>query len=195
MGLVVDGIDDVIDEVLKIELGVNRPGLLGSAIIAGKATDLIDTGYWVMQAFNDWFRGHENGGPARSARILIVEDSDFFRQLLAPALASAGFTVCSAASASEALRLRDAGEMFDAIVSDIEMPEMSGLALVRRLRASGPWADLPVIALTGHATEAAIAAGRDAGFTDYVQKFEREALLGSLRQCLATRPSNSDVAV
>jgi two-component system chemotaxis sensor kinase CheA len=52
-----------------------------------------------------------------------------------------------------------------------------------------------VIALTGHATEAAIAAGRDAGFTDYVQKFEREALLGSLRQCLATRPSNSDVAV
>jgi two-component system chemotaxis sensor kinase CheA len=194
MGLVVDGIDDVIDEVLKIELGANRPGLLGSAIIAGKATDLIDTGYWVTQAFDDWFRGHENGGPARSARILIVEDSDFFRQLLAPALASAGFTVCSAASASEALRLRDAGEMFDAIVSDIEMPEMNGLTLVRRLRASGPWAELPVIALTGHATEAAIAAGRDAGFTDYVQKFEREALLGSLRQCLATRPSITDLA-
>jgi two-component system, chemotaxis family, sensor kinase CheA len=186
MGLVVDEIVDVVEEHLKIELAAERPGLLGTAVIAGKATDLIDTGYWVMQAFNDWFSSHENGGRAQASRILVVEDSDFFRQMLAPALSAAGYEVTAAASAEEALRLRDAGVMFDAIISDIEMPNMDGVTLVRRLRADGPWMELPVIALTAHTTAGSIEAGRDAGFTDYVKKFERDALLASLRQCLAT---------
>ena len=57
---------------------------------------------------------------------------------------------------------------------------------MRRLRADGPWMELPVIALTAHATAGSIETGRDAGFTDYVRKFERDALLASLRQCLTT---------
>jgi two-component system chemotaxis sensor kinase CheA len=185
MGLVVDEIVDVVEEHLTIELAADRPGLLGTAVIAGQATDLIDTGHWVTQAFHDWFGGREGAGAARPSRLLVVEDSDFFRQLLAPALSAAGYTVTVAASAAEALRLRDAGEMFDAVISDIEMPEIDGMALVRRLRAEGPWADLPVIALTSHTGAAAIEAGRAAGFTDYIRKFERDALLASLRQCLA----------
>ena len=74
--------------------------------------------------------------------------------------------------------------MFDAVVSDVEMPEMDGLEFVRTLRAGGAWAGLPVIALSGRVTAAEIAAGRGAGFTDYVGKFDRVALLASLRQCL-----------
>jgi two-component system chemotaxis sensor kinase CheA len=62
---------------------------------------------------------------------------------------------------------------------------MSGLEFVRRVRAEGPWAELPIIALSGLTHPHEIAAGRDAGFTDYVQKFERDALLASLRECLA----------
>jgi two-component system chemotaxis sensor kinase CheA len=82
--------------------------------------------------------------------------------------------------------------MFDAIVSDIEMPGIDGQALVRQIRAAGPWAHLPVIALTSHASPERVEAGRAAGFTDYVAKFEREALLASLKQCLAVaaRPAN-----
>jgi len=89
------------------------------------------------------------------------------------------------ASAAEALRLRDAGTQFDAIISDIEMPNMDGLAFARAVRSGGPWADVPLIALTAHADEQHVEAGRDAGFTDYVAKFEREAVIASLRACLA----------
>ena len=53
------------------------------------------------------------------------------------------------------------------------------------MRASGAWANLPMIALTGHVEPHDVEAGRDAGFTDYVAKFEREALLASLQQCLS----------
>jgi two-component system chemotaxis sensor kinase CheA len=192
MGLLVDEIVDVVDEALNIQLSGDRPGLLGTAVIAGKATDVIDIGHWLTAASQDWFRRAERSAPGGAAppRVLVVEDSDFFRQLLVPTLTAAGYRVTAAADAHEALRLRDGGAMFDVIVSDIEMPQIDGRALVRQIRAGGPWAQLPVIALTGMTSPEAVDAGREAGFTDYVAKFEREALLASLRDCLAAaRPA------
>ena len=193
MGLVVDEIVDVAEDTLRVELYGDRPGLVGTAVIDGRATDVIDTAYWLRQAFQDWFGGSAGNGRAGSgrtaSRVLVVEDTDFFRHLLVPALSAAGYEVTAASDAAQALRMREAGIMFDAIVSDIEMPDMNGLEFIRRVRAEGPWADLPVIALSGHTQPHEIEAGRNAGFTDYVQKFERDALLASLQQCLAqSRP-------
>ena len=186
MGLMVDEIVDVVEDKLEIELSGARPGLLGTAVIAGRSTDLIDTGYWLTQAAQDWFHGTaRHGRNGRQPRLLAVEDSDFFRQLLVPTLAAAGYQVTAAGSAAEALRLRDAGAMFDVIVSDIAMPEMDGHAFARAVRSGGAWANLPLIALSARADPADVDAGREAGFTDYVAKFERTALLDSLAQCLA----------
>jgi two-component system chemotaxis sensor kinase CheA len=186
MGLMVDEIVDVIEDRLNIELSGGRPGLLGSAVIGGHATDVIDTGYWLTQAWQDWFHGQPRSAEQGTARrVLVVEDSDFFRQLVTPILAAAGYRVTAVSSAAEALRLREAGAVFEAIVSDITMPDMNGLDFARAVRAGGAWAKLPMIALSACTEPADIEAGRDAGFTDYVAKFEREALIASLRQCLA----------
>ncbi len=185
MGLMVDEIVDVVEDRLEIELSGSRPGLLGSAVIAGHATDVLDTGYWLMQAWQDWFQGAEQGRTSQSARVLVVEDNDFFRQLIIPSLSAAGFRVSSASSGAEALRMREAGTMFDAIVSDIEMPEMDGIAFAQTVRSGGIWAELPLIALTSHTEPRHVEAGRDAGFTDYVPKSQRDALVASLRECLA----------
>ncbi len=80
--------------------------------------------------------------------------------------------------------VREEGLLFDAIVSDIEMPDMDGLGFARALRAGGIWSEAPLIALSSRAEPADVARGRDAGFTDYVVKFDREALLRSLSECL-----------
>jgi len=186
MGLMVDEIIDVVEDRLQIELAGTRPGMLGTAVIAGKSTDVIDTGYWLTQASRDWFHGtgqHSRRGAL--PRVLAVEDSDFFRQLLVPTLSAAGYQVTALGSAAEALRLREAGAVFDIIVSDIEMPDMDGYQFARAVRAGGTWANLPMIALSARAEPADVQIGREAGFTDYVAKFERDALLGSLTQCLA----------
>jgi two-component system chemotaxis sensor kinase CheA len=186
MGLMVDEIIDVVEDRLKIELAGTRPGMLGTAVIAGKSTDLIDTSYWLTQASHDWFHGttrQETDAP--QPRILTVEDSDFFRQLLIPTLSAAGYKVTAVGSAKDALRLRDAGVMFEAIVSDITMPDMDGYAFARAVRAGGPWVGLPMIALSARSGPADVEIGRDAGFTDYVVKFDRDALLQSVAQCLA----------
>ena len=116
--------------------------------------------------------------------MLVVEDSAFFRNLLVPSLTAAGFKVSATGSAAEALRMREAGTMFDAIVSDIEMPDMDGLAFARAVRSGGAWSDLPMIALSSYSDPAQVEAGRDAGFTDYVAKIQRDHIIESLRQCL-----------
>ncbi|GGC34969.1 hypothetical protein GCM10011504_11700 [Siccirubricoccus deserti] len=185
MGLMVEEILDVVDEALVIDSAGERPGYLGSAVIGGKVTEMIDTAWWLRQAGADWFGGSGVGAPARGQRVLVVEDSAFFRNLVVPALGAAGYAVTAVADAEEALRLRDAGAGFEAIVSDIQMPGMGGVGLARAVREGGPWQALPLIALTGRAEPADIARGRNAGFTDYVAKFDRAALLESLRQCLS----------
>jgi two-component system chemotaxis sensor kinase CheA len=193
MGLVVDEIVDVVEDHLAVQLGSASDGLLGTAVIAGHATDVIDTGFWLTQAFTDWFRPARGVSTGRK-RLLVVEDSGFFRQMLVPSLTAAGYAVTAVPDAARALKLRDQGIGFDAIISDIEMPGMDGLAFVGAVREGGAWTELPVIALTSHAAPDAVEAGRAAGFTDYVEKFEREALLASLRHCLvhglvAARPT------
>ncbi|MBU8542285.1 MULTISPECIES: hybrid sensor histidine kinase/response regulator [Roseomonadaceae] len=183
LGIMVDAILDVVDEALSVQAGQGRPGFLGSAVVAGKVTDVIDTAWWLGQGGGDWFRPAASASVSR--RLLVVEDSAFFRELVVPALAAEGYEVVAVEGPVQALRLRERGEAFDAIVSDIEMPEMDGYAFARDVRGGGTWQELPMIALTGRVDPAAVARGRAAGFTDYVGKYDREALLASLAECLA----------
>ena len=182
MGLVVEEIVDIVEDRLDVEISSLREGLLGSAVVNGKATEVIDAGYFLNLAFGDWFKTHEDVPFGRDGRrrLLLVDDSPFFRNLLAPLLEVAGYQVIQCDSAADALKLHETHEDFDVIVSDIEMPGMNGFEFVETIRAGGHWAGLPVIALSSHATPADLERGREAGFTDYVAKFDREALLQSL---------------
>lgn len=188
MGLVVDEIIDIIEDDFTVNLTAKRPGLLGSAIIAEKATDIVDTGHYLSQAYRDWFGTDQQDayGEAAAHRVLLVDDSPFFRNLLTPLLSVAGYTVTTSESALEALKLREEGEEFDAIVSDIEMPGMNGFEFAASVRAdAGTWSKTPFIALSSHATPRDIERGRQSGFTDYVAKFNREELLATLQQTLS----------
>lgn len=187
VGLIVDEILDVVEDRLRVELAADRPGFLGTATIAGRATEVLDTGHWLRRAYPDWFMKRSAGQAEARRRVLALDDSAFFRQLLVPVLGAAGYEVTVVDSAASALKLRDRGDMFDAIVSDIEMPEMDGIAFVSEVRRGGAWASLPVIALTSRVSEADIARGHAAGFSDYVAKFDRDAVLRALEQALSVR--------
>ncbi|HYH37101.1 MAG TPA: chemotaxis protein CheW [Azospirillum sp.] len=188
MGLIVDEIVDIVEEKLVVQLTAERPGLMGSAIIAGKATEVIDAGFFLTQAYKDWF-GSSQGGDAfeeeKSQRVLLVDDSPFFRNLLTPLLSVAGYDVTAVENAQEALALCEAGEDFDVIVSDIEMPGMSGFDFAETVRRGSRWQAVPLVALSSHATPRDLDRGRQAGFTDYVAKFDRDALLFALQQTLS----------
>ena len=184
MGLVVDEIVDIVDDVLNVELTADQDGLVGSAVIDGKATDLIDAGYYLELAFSDWFGTEENGGEKK--RVLLIDDSPFFRNLLTPMLSVAGFRVTALENAEQAMELKNRGEVFDAIISDIEMPGMNGFEFAEALQNDELWGETPIIALSSHTKDEDFERGRQVGFSDYVAKFDRDALVSTLIQTLST---------
>ncbi len=184
MGLVVDEIVDIVEDKLHVEISSDKPGIVGSAIIRGKATEVIDVGYYLPKAFDDWMTKRDIPNPlSRDLKLLLVDDSAFFRNMLAPLLSSAGYKVTMVESATDALKLKEAGKRYDVIVSDIEMPEMDGITFAENLKEDKEWGNIPIIALSSHTNPDVIARGRAAGFRDYVAKFDREGLIESIREC------------
>ena len=186
VGLMTEEIVDVVEDLLDIELSSSRPGLLGTAVIAGRITEVIDTGQLLKQGLADWFVDDPVRDSGRRQRLLVVEDSAFFRQLLIPTLSAAGYNVTAVESAAKALALRDGARVaeFDAIVSDVEMPGMDGLQFARVVTADGSWQHTPLVALSSRCNPIDIRRGLAAGFRAYVGKFDRDALLDALRQQL-----------
>ena len=104
-------------------------------------SEVIDVGHYVTQAFDDWM-GQENGGTRAGRRILLVDDSVFFRDMLKPVLQAAGYEVTTADSATQALEMKEMGLEFDVIVSDIEMPEIDGYAFAESLQNDECWGEI-----------------------------------------------------
>jgi len=188
MGLIVDEIVDIVEDHLNIEMPTENPGFLGSAIIAGAATDVVDTGHYLTKAFADWFGSKNSDGYIegnKKRRLLLVDDSAFFRNLLVPILSVAGFDVTSVDSALAAMKFCERGRKFDIIVSDIEMPEMDGFEFAKKVRQGSSWADVPMIAVSSHNGPKDLERGREVGFNDYVGKFDRNALIDTLNLTLS----------
>ena len=103
MGLVVDEIIDIVEERLHIEVAGQADGILGSAVIKGQATEVIDVGHFLPMAFADWFSRKEMRESSTARSVLLVDDSAFFRNMLAPVLKAAGYKVRVAVNAQEGL--------------------------------------------------------------------------------------------
>ncbi len=182
MGLVVDEIIDIVEEKLHIEVAGSSAGILGSAVIKGQATEVIDVGHFLPMAFADWFSRREMRPSASAQSILLVDDSAFFRNMLAPVLKAAGYRVRVATGAQEGLAVLRSGQSFDAVLTDIEMPEMNGFEFAETIRADQRLRSMPIIALSSMISPAAIERGRQAGFHDYVAKFDRPGLIAALKE-------------
>jgi two-component system chemotaxis sensor kinase CheA len=182
MGLVVDEIMDIVEDRLDIQVSGRTPGTLGSAIVDGRATEVLDMGHYLPLAYEDWIRRKATDSAALSRRLLLVDDSTFFRSMLTPVLQAAGFEVTALPSGEEALALIEKGARFDLVVSDIEMPGISGFQLAERLRADARTAHALLIALSSHAAAAIVERGRQAGFDQFVAKFDRRGLIAALSE-------------
>ena len=95
----------------------------------------------------------ENVRRAKRARLLVVDDEPLVREIITQQLEAVGHAVVSVGDSLEALAVLEAGDPIDLIVSDLSMPGMDGIALLREASQRRP--KLPAILLTGFATNAA----------------------------------------
>lgn len=181
MGLLVDEIIDIVEDPLDIQIAQGAPGVIGTAEFGGCVAELLDLTHFIRLARPD----SASRGVNRKFRVLLVDDRQFFRDMLTPVLSAAGYHVTTLGAAPEALSLIDKGAQFDAIVTDIDMPDVDGYRFARELRAMAACANTPIVALVAQANEKTMKAAGAAGINAIAGKFDRRALLETLSEALS----------
>jgi predicted signal transduction protein with EAL and GGDEF domain len=123
-------------------------------------------------------------------RLLVVDDEELNRDMLARRLMRHGYDVLAVASGPEALAAIEREE-FSLLLVDVMMPEMSGLEVLRRVRSSRTAAQLPVIMVTARAQSEDVVEALDLGANDYVTKpIDMAVLLARSRAQIARRDAD-----
>ncbi len=121
-----------------------------------------------------------------TARVLLVDDEPALRRFAARVLAEEGYTIHEAGDGAQALELlKESGGQIDVIVSDVVMPRLNGVELMRALSLSHP--DIPIVLMSGYVTTDLDARGIAAPCGILNKPFSAERLVGEVRRCLGPK--------
>jgi len=185
IGLLAIGPIDAIEVAADVDdMTLKQTGIMGSSIIDGHTTMLVDIFEMVQTINPDWFADHPISETVVAAdsdfvpMILIVEDSNFFRNQVRGYMEEAGFNVLEAEDGVQALEILEENvDDITMVVTDIEMPNMDGFELTEKIRQEPRFAHLPVIALTTLAGDEDVAKGKAVGIDEYHIKLDKERLM------------------
>ena len=119
------------------------------------------------------------------ARILAVDDSASMRQMVGLTLKSVGHDVISAVDGVDWLAKASIGRPVDLVITDVNMPNLDGMTLVRELRRLPQYQGVPVLVLTTEASTERKQEGRNAGATGWIVKpFDPDRLLATIDKVL-----------
>ncbi|MDX8384304.1 MAG: chemotaxis protein CheW [Ghiorsea sp.] len=180
MCLQVDEVIDILEIPLEIKKTSESALFLGTAVIQDIATEVVDVFEVVQQADPHWFTQQTK---ARKAKILFVEDAQFFRHLVIPVLESLHFDIRTANDGQKACEILESYTP-DLILTDIQMPNMDGFELAEWVKEQPNLHMLPVVALTG--TKEFDKERAEGVFTDVLVKLDRQSLVADLDRILKT---------
>ncbi len=194
MGVVVDQILDVVEETVMARQKSTRKGLLGSAVVGKRVTDLLDLNEVIHAANESWFQGA--GGSGGGKRVLVAEGSQFSRGLLRSGLDMAGYRVQEAENLDEAIREMEL-QPTDVVVAAMDLPPKGGSALAAIMRARPDWERIPLLGLADSASQLQSSAARTAGFEECEAKFDGNAILESVARLASAEapPKNEPICV
>jgi putative nucleotidyltransferase with HDIG domain len=119
-------------------------------------------------------------------RILVVDDEEAIREIVASMLHAAGYACKQAGSGMEALAVLNSGEEFELMLSDLMMADLDGIGLLERTKEKYP--DMPVVMVTAvHDIQVALDAIRNGAYDYLLKPFEREQLLNTVSKALENR--------
>ena len=191
LGLMVTPPVDAMEVVLDIdETTLAQPAVTGSMIINDHTTLLVDIFELVKTMNPEWFQTEEKTKATMAEEgekiLLFAEDSNFFRNQVKKFMEEDGYKVIEAEDGQIAWELlKERGGEIDLVVTDLEMPNMDGFELTRRIKADPAFSHLGVIALTSLASDAHIEKGKSVGIDEYEIKLDREKLMKIIRQYLS----------
>jgi two-component system, chemotaxis family, sensor kinase CheA len=179
MGLMVEEIKDIIEEELSIQMQSSRPGVLGSAIIGEKAIEVIDTQHYVIKANPDWF---SQTSEVKSSHVLVIDESLFFRHLVATTIESDGYSVKTVATTEEALLSLDKDDQFQTIIADIDSMGEELEEFLAIVKSKTGYENVSLISLSGNVNGNHEARALAAGFDRHLIKFNAKQLVGAIQE-------------
>jgi two-component system, chemotaxis family, sensor kinase CheA len=184
MGILIREIHDTLQTYVKLASdNIQSDCLIGSAIINDKITLLIDIYELFEKADPEQHKKISLPNAERKFTILIAEDTPFFLKLEKDYIENAGYKVVSSMNGREALQILKE-QHIDVLVSDIQMPVMDGLELIKRVRNEEALSSIPAIAVTSLSGEHQMKEGMDAGFDFYQSKLDKVKLLEDIESAL-----------
>jgi len=195
MGIVFDKVINTIQTVVELDTQtIMAPGLFGSAVLDGKITLLPDMYQLFELAAPEWYKTEKTGkkDARRKHRVLLAEDTPFFRMIESEYLLSAGYEVITAENGRKALQILEEQEPVDAAILDIVMPEMDGLETIKAIRANERLKHLPVMAVTSMGDSNLVEQGFKLGFDAWELKLDKIRLLEKLAEIIAKKTSPKD---
>jgi len=161
----------------------------GSVVVILNPSDLFNSAVGNMETAPRASASDPSKTSAARRRVLIVDDSVMTRTLERTILEGAGYSVAVAADGVQALELLNESD-FDVVVSDVEMPRMTGVELTIALREDERWRHLPVVLVTSLDAPEHVERGAAAGADAYIVKssFDSAALLEAVERLLGRSP-------
>ncbi len=119
-----------------------------------------------------------------SKRVLVVDDSDSIRELISLTLSEEGYEIDTAVNGMDAQKILD-GRIIDLVITDLHMPEMDGIALIREIRSNDSYKTIPILFLTTESQAEKKKQAKEAGATGWIIKpFVPDKLKAALRKVL-----------
>ncbi len=195
VGLIAPRLEDIRRVSTRVDTDTfQMPGVQGSLVLSQQTTRLVDLFAIAQLAHPEWFA--ENPKPraerGQAPVVLLAEDSTFFRKQVKAMVEERGYVVVDCEDGLVAWeRLVNEDLEIDAVITDIEMPNLNGFDLCLRIKQSAKWGRVPVIALTSLAGASDKQRGIEAGIDDYQIKMDREKLLASLHNFTGARSGSN----
>jgi two-component system chemotaxis sensor kinase CheA len=183
IGIVVDQIVDIVQEDIAVREPSRRRGMLGSAVIGGMVTDILDVQAILDAADDRWF-GKPEVRVAEKATVMLAEPSAFTRSIVRSSLEMAGYRVVEAANAGQAMHELERRNV-DVVAASLDLPAAGGFGFLEQMRRVPTLSGIPVMALGNPGDEPPESGQHTVDFADFQVKFDRDAMLQSLARLSA----------
>lgn len=166
------------------DITLKQPGIMGSVTVGGQTVMMVDVIGLVETLRPEWFivKRRTKGVREEGGTVLLAEDSRFFRNQMKCSIENAGYEVMDAEDGLMAWELfQKNASTISVVVTDLEMPNLDGFGLTRKIKADERFGHIPVIAVSSLAGKKDIKKARDCGVDEYQIKLDREKLVECVR--------------
>jgi two-component system chemotaxis sensor kinase CheA len=180
IGIITDVVLDVVESSATIDTtNITGTGVQGSMIVDDKLVIIIDIYSLFETAEPDIYKTTINTSNLNGKKILLAEDTSFFKTLECNYLESMGCVVDTVDNGKQAME-KLSNDSYDLVLTDIQMPIMNGIELTRQIKKIPGLQNMPIVALTSLQDEKTEQLCLEAGTNAYEQKLDKEKLFTTL---------------